>query len=114
LQGEYNFWSHLQKNKKGLIKTWAIFWYANVFLNGGLCLHPSMSYVKNIGHDGSGVHCGGGDTFSSQDLNQNIKNSFINDIVETRTAFEKIKHFYRKSKKNHMYRIIGFVKRIFK
>jgi hypothetical protein len=54
-------------NYEKKIHTWAIFWYASIFLNNGLCLHPRESLVKNIGFDGSGVNCG---------VVNNIKTSF--------------------------------------
>jgi len=50
--------NQLYQNKTGQINTWAIFWYASVFLNKGCCLHPSISLTNNIGLDGSGENCG--------------------------------------------------------
>jgi GR25 family glycosyltransferase involved in LPS biosynthesis len=48
----------LFQNKDGYINTWAIFWYASVFLMNGTSLHPSISLVNNIGLDGSGENSG--------------------------------------------------------
>ena len=53
-----DFWSQVIANKKGKINSWAIYWYAAVFLNEGLFLYPRDAFAKNIGHDNSGVHCG--------------------------------------------------------
>lgn len=58
LDGYQNFWAQVILNANGKISTWAIFWYATIFKNNGLCLSPFNSYVQNIGLDGSGVHCG--------------------------------------------------------
>lgn len=58
LDGYQNFWAQVVLNANGKINTWAIFWYATIFKNNGLCLSPFNSYVQNIGLDGSGVHCG--------------------------------------------------------
>ena len=58
LDGSQNFWAQVLLNASGKINTWAIFWYAIIFKNKGLCLSPYNSYIKNIGLDGSGVHCG--------------------------------------------------------
>jgi putative methyltransferase (TIGR04325 family) len=44
-----------QTNKKN--DSWAIRWYASVFLKNKLCLYPGGSFVHNIGNDSSGVHC---------------------------------------------------------
>ena len=38
--------------------SWAIRWYASVFLKDKLTLYPSYSFVQNIGIDNSGEHCG--------------------------------------------------------
>lgn len=58
LDGSLDYWSQLLANHKGRLKTWAVYWYACVFAQGGLCLHPRSSLVDNIGHDGSGTNCG--------------------------------------------------------
>jgi GT2 family glycosyltransferase len=41
---------------RGRVDSWAIRWYASVFLSHGLCLHPARALVANEGFDGSGVH----------------------------------------------------------
>ena len=51
-------WNQIEDNASGKINTWAIFWYATLFLKNGLCLAPTKSLVRNIGLDNSGVHCG--------------------------------------------------------
>ena len=57
LDDSIDFLDHLKANIDGRLNTWAIKWHASVFLKNGLCLHPRVSLVKNIGFDGSGVHC---------------------------------------------------------
>lgn len=56
LDGAYDYFSQVRANAEGRINSWAVFWYATVFRAGGLCLHPRLSLVNNIGVDGSGVH----------------------------------------------------------
>ena len=56
LNGSNIFWSQVIANANKKLNTWAIFWYATIFENNGLCLNSSKSYVYNIGLDGSGVH----------------------------------------------------------
>lgn len=48
----------IESNANGKMNTWCAFWYATVFTRGGLCLAPTKSLVKNVGLDGTGVHCG--------------------------------------------------------
>lgn len=53
--GDCNGYSdQLLRNQSGELKTWAIYWAASIFLQGGLCLNPRYSLVKNIGVDGTG------------------------------------------------------------
>ena len=47
----------LQNQIEGKIDSWAIRWDASMLINGKYCLHPTIPLVKNIGFDGSGVHC---------------------------------------------------------
>jgi hypothetical protein len=56
LDDTQDYWSQVVANASGAAHTWAIFWYATIFLNDGLCLNPARSYIRNIGCDGSGVH----------------------------------------------------------
>ena len=44
-------WCQIEQNIEGKINTWAIFWYASIFLRNGLCLAPTKSLCKNIGFD---------------------------------------------------------------
>lgn len=44
-------------NIRGICDTWAAFWALNVIAKGGVCVNPYKSLIRNIGFDGSGVHC---------------------------------------------------------
>lgn len=46
------------------IDSWAIRWSYHHFKKDGYCVYPTNSYVSNIGHDGSGVHCGTSDKYT--------------------------------------------------
>src|ERR1700749_4764367 len=56
IEGTMNFWKQLEDFKAGKNDSWAIRWYASIFLKGGLTLNPSASLIQNIGNDGSGTH----------------------------------------------------------
>jgi hypothetical protein len=60
------FYNHLLDNQSGVMNTWAVKWYASIFLQDGLCLYPSKTLVKNIGHDGSGENSLQNDAFAQQ------------------------------------------------
>jgi hypothetical protein len=57
LDGGYDYFRQLELNISGRLRTWAVQWYASIFLADGLSLYPHRSLVRNFGHDGSGVHC---------------------------------------------------------
>lgn len=48
----------LVANVRGNIDSWAVFWALNIISREGICINPYKSLIRNIGTDGSGVHCG--------------------------------------------------------
>ena len=97
LMGE-NWWSQINANAEGKLNTWAIFWYAHIFLNKGLCLNPINSQIINIGFDGSGQNCG-----NSFNLNVDLSKSkriinFPKDIEENEKVVKAIKRYMLKRK----------------
>ncbi len=113
VDGCYDFWSQVRDNRKGRIDTWAVFWYAAVFLNGGLCLTPARSLVSNIGHDSTGMHCGTTGCFSTQPAAGPVT-YFERDVRESGVAVERIKAFYRGIRPSFAERAGGFFKRFVK
>jgi hypothetical protein len=95
LDGTANFWKQVLLNKKEKTNTWAIYWYASIFKQNGLCLNPVQSFVQNIGNDNSGENCSKTNSFSSSNssLNRDIK--FIEKIAENDMALERVKVFYK-------------------
>jgi hypothetical protein len=57
LDGHSFHFEELQRNVTGDLNTWAVKWYASIFLNDGLSLYPRQTLVRNHGFDGSGVNC---------------------------------------------------------
>lgn len=49
-------------NVQGETDSWAVFWALSIIRQKGLCLAPYKSFIDNIGFDGSGVHCGIGNS----------------------------------------------------
>ena len=111
IDGVENAWKQVVLNKEGKINTWAIFWYATIFKNNGLCINPSQTFVENIGHDGSGFHCGESCIFSSS-LSINKKVKFDTNVEENNIAVERIKLFYKRNKSNIFKRVINKLSRI--
>lgn len=59
--------SMLDAQMQGRIDSWAIRAEYTRFRTGGITLYPRDSFVKNIGIDGSGTHCGSYDPFRRYD-----------------------------------------------
>lgn len=97
IQGTVGYTKMLENQLNGNIDSWAVRWYASVFLNGGNCLHPSKSLVNNTGHDGSGIHCGRSSIYDVEILN--IKPTINSqEIKENPEGLKAIKQFYNSLK----------------
>lgn len=101
-----NFWRQLEHNKKGKINTWAIYWYASIFKNNGLCINPSISFVRNIGFDGSGTHTFSLNYDDNKLLNHNNKINFDDEIKEEKILIDQIKNYYIASKKSILTKLL--------
>lgn len=104
-----NFWRQMRQFKKGKNNSWAIRWYASIFLKGGLTLNPSQSLVNNIGHDGTGVHSGINDIYNVI-INPKPIVEFPAIVKENEQAYIAVKNFLQNRKGNMMSRIKRFVK----
>jgi len=87
-----NFWKQMQDFKKGKNNSWAIRWYASLFLRNGLTLNPAHSLVNNIGHDGTGVHSGINDIYNVI-IHPRPISQFPVEIKENHKAYQAIKQF---------------------
>lgn len=92
-----NFWKQMEDYKSGKNNSWAIRWYASIFLKGGLTLNPSQSLVNNIGHDGSGIHSGINDIYNVI-INPKPITKFPDTIAESPAAYAAIKGFLKNRK----------------
>jgi len=104
-----NFWRQMRQFKKGKNNSWAIRWYASIFLKGGLTLNPTQSLINNIGHDGTGVHSGINDIYNVI-INPKPIQEFPILIEENEQAYLAIKGFLQHRKGNMVSRIKRFVK----
>lgn len=92
-----NYWKQIQEFKSGKNNSWAIRWYASIFLMNGLTLNPSRSFVHNIGHDGTGVHSGINDIYEVA-INEKPVTYFPDILEEDKTAYEALKNYFANRK----------------
>ena len=56
----------LKSQIEGKIDSWAIRWCYAHYKHNSYCVYPIKSLIKNLGFDGTGVHCGNTNKFNSQ------------------------------------------------
>ncbi len=111
LGGAHDFWRQVKENATGQRDTWAIFWYASIFENGGLCLNPARSFVRNIGHDGSGENCGRSDAFLAAHLAETFER-FPAEVEESVLAVQRVQAFYSGMRRSFIQQMLGCVRRL--
>lgn len=109
IEGTMNFWKQMREFKHGKNNSWAIRWYASIFLKGGLTLNPSQSLVNNIGHDGTGIHSGMSDIYNVI-INPKPVTQFPQVVKENEQAYQTIKTFLANRKGTLMQRVKRFAK----
>ncbi len=107
--GKMNFWKQMNDFKAGKNNSWAIRWYASVFLSKGLALNVTHSLIKNIGHDGSGVHSNIENTYDVDIYPDPIK-EFPKEISENKTMYNVVKSFYANRKGSWWDRGVRFLR----
>ncbi|MBY0245372.1 MAG: sugar transferase [Sphingobacteriaceae bacterium] len=107
-----NFWKQMKDFKAGRNNSWAIRWYASIFLQGGLTLNPAQSLINNIGHDGTGVHSGINDIYNVI-INPKPITVFPDLIEENNDAYQAIKSFLSTRKGSVMTRLKRYLKERF-
>jgi len=112
LDGVRNIWQQVLDNASGRINTWAVYWYITLILKEKLSVNPSISYVRNIGLDGSGVNCGDLD-FQLTRLNLKKRVKFVKSNEENELAVRRIKHFFYNMKIKNIFFAVSKIKKRF-
>lgn len=95
------WWQQVEDNASKKLYSWAIFWYAHIFRNDGLCLNAVRTLVFNNGFDGSGTNCEETDTYASKlfekvSLGDEIK--FPSIVKEDQIMVKRIRKYFTKPK----------------
>jgi hypothetical protein len=119
---EFNFnnqidnWSQILRNYKKEISTWAIFWYATIFINNGLCLSFNQSLTKYDGFDLDSTYSDPHSLHNNIYKNFLSKKSFIkfsNHVREDKNYSKNLFNFIKK-KRNILFKIKSILYKIFK
>lgn len=95
--GNYRFTRMLRRQVEGKNNSWAIRWNASLFLKDMLSLNVGRSLVQNLGFDGSGTNCGGGDLYGSQLWMQPLPVEKITPICENEAARAAFARYYHRT-----------------
>lgn len=94
---ETDMFDQIKRNYQGTLKTWAIKWYATIFINKGLCLYPKQTLVDNIGFDGTGDNSGLQlNTYNNTLLNTKIQVKPISIFKESLTGKKYLIEAYKR------------------
>jgi len=107
--GSYPFSSMLENQVLGKNDSWAVRWYASIFLAGKLTLYPTKSLVQNIGMDSSGQNC---INSSNYDVELPAHPVLVKDI-EVRhsiSRYREFESFFRRQHVNLFQRIVNRVR----
>jgi len=107
----YNYAGMAKEQLKGNLDSWAIYWYASVFMKEGLTLYPAKSFVHNIGFDGSGVHCG---VSNLKREYYNFDYKLMDDIVENSINRNRIVTILKNKNSSFINKIIYRINRAWK
>lgn len=111
IEGNMNFWRQIQEFKSGKNNSWAIRWYASIFLRDGLTLNPAKSLIENIGNDGSGTHSNNEDMYKVQ-ISKHPVTQFPDKVTENEAAYQAIKHFLKHRKGSLWQRGVRYLRQV--
>ncbi|MFC1621052.1 methyltransferase, TIGR04325 family [Candidatus Omnitrophota bacterium] len=90
-------------------ESWAILWYASVFLRNKLCLYPAQSFIQHIGSDGSGTNVSKTHVFDCELADRDIEINRI-PVMENLEARTKIQDYFGSLKQPVLNRIKNNIK----
>lgn len=108
-RGGEDLYGMLAAQRRGEIDSWAIRWTYAHFKSHAVSVCPVLSYINNIGHDGSGVHCGTSNRYAN-DLEKALSDP---ELLETLFVDERVMNSLRLvyRKRNFVNRLLCFAVR---
>jgi hypothetical protein len=109
-------WSQILKNYKKEIFTWAIFWYATIFINNGLCLSFKKSLIKYDGFDLDSTYSDPNSSYNDIYINYLSKKKsvrFSANVVEDINYNNNLFNFIKK-KRGIIFKLKNIIKKILK
>jgi hypothetical protein len=97
----------LKDVQQGNINSWAIRWYASLYINNLLGYHPHASMVQNIGFDGSGEHCSPSEKYWTKMINFTTVKEI--PLKENELVYQQMVTFYKSIRPTIIEKIIDII-----
>lgn len=113
--GSNDYSGMLRMHIDGRISSWAVCWYASVFLKGGLTVYPPASLTVNTGMDGSGTHYN--TPVREKEVLGSAKSApvtwnFPNEVQVDQNATQKLTaYFWSQQERSLKQKVKGFLKK---
>ncbi len=104
--GENTYWQISYMVEQGLSWGDAVISY-NMFVKDVYTIFPVVSKVRNIGHDGSGEHCGTGDRFIKQRLDPGIQVNLLQDLAPDESINKELRKYFKTPAKDKAIRVLS-------
>jgi hypothetical protein len=101
----------LEMQQSGKLNIWSIQFTVAHFVNHAVSIVPTLSYVDNIGHDGSGENCLPGNGLKNQALNNNENVKFLDVLYEDKQVINAFYNAYCRIKRPLWQKIINRLSR---
>lgn len=105
LDGACPYSGMMEAQLRGEIDSWAIRWYASVFVQKGLVLFPRETLVHNAGFEGSGTHGEGPAVWKANRPSDNFEVKLFPGEVAASPAFSSVKQALAKGRTSHSNRL---------
>lgn len=79
---------------RGQLDAWTPGWELAMAQNEMYYVYPRISHIDNIGHDGTGVHCGNTDRYKTP-IAQHMPHRFSENIIIDDRFFENFRRVYK-------------------
>lgn len=80
----------------GEIDSWGIRWLYCHYKNDAFCLFPVYNLIKNIGFDGTGIHCGKSKYFDTEINDDIVKIELVKNIEVSDDIVKEFKAYFKR------------------
>ena len=109
----YPYTLMLKEQTEGKVNSWAIRWYASLFLNDKLCLLPTRTLIEHIGDTPDATHCVQNGNLYKSHVDKNTSNFPKIEIKENKIMKKRWEKFLRVTTEEKSLKKLSTIKKIF-